>query len=28
VSLFADMDRVSVHDPANGRWMLGRQECG
>lgn len=26
VPLYADMDRVSVHDPSNGQWKLGRTQ--
>lgn len=26
VPLYADMDRVSVHDPANGQWTIGRKQ--
>lgn len=25
VPLYADLDYCSIHDPANGRWLLGRQ---
>lgn len=27
VPLYADMDHVSIHDPANGQWILGRKQA-